>query len=121
MSNQRLGDPCSIGHTAGSLVQTCGSPLKRHLARGSILASWWIGGGMSAGWFRLLKGADLTVGGHRAKITTTDTGCPGVGGDLTMQVDVDNLFSFHACIRGPGAGALEIQTKALLQSVRFVR
>lgn len=117
LSNDQLHAPCVFEPRS----TTCGQPIDQ-LARSSILVTWSSNG--FPGWtLRSAHGKPLTVGGRRAKLKVTDSGC-GIGANVEMDLVVadptpHNWNELQACIRGPGPAGFERQIRAMIASTRF--
>ena len=120
LSSQPAHQPCQK-HGA---VTVCGWPVDR-LRPGGVLVVWENRG--APNWsLASVPGADVTIGGRRAKRELSRPGeCAAIGADETIEVAIvrplpDNWTAFTACLRGPGLAASESRIQALLGSTRFL-
>jgi len=124
LSNAVLRESCYTRPTENGTRQGC-DPVIDELPPGGVLMRWDKDWGPRTGPDRLapLRGDEMTIRGHRAKVNRSMGGCKGLGGDrafdVTLEIEHDHVYRIDVCMRGPGLDSLERDAWNVIRSARF--
>jgi hypothetical protein len=126
LSPQPMHPPCVTRRSASNTTTTCAEPVSQ-LRPNSILAEWT--SNANPAWrFAHQPGQPITVGGRRGTwlVQPSHGQAPSLGQTEVISVVVptsgrnDSWYELTAFLRGPDAGRLQAQVKALLRSVHWL-
>jgi hypothetical protein len=122
LSDQSTHSPCrTVTNSTGSTT-SCGWPIGK-LQRSHAVVEWF---GMGRPDWKLSdqRGRPLNVGGRPAREEILHHGCPQIGGDEMVSVEIarpvaNNFFQVTACLRSPNIAVQLGRLNAMLQSVKW--
>lgn len=123
LSDQTTHNPCRTSTDSTGVQTACTWPIG-HLKRSHVLVEWFEVG--HPGWHLTDEpGVPITVAGRAARERIVHHGCPQIGGDEMVSIEIsklvpDNFFQVTACLRSPDDTIQLQRLSTMLKSVKWL-